>query len=266
MNFRKTLLYNTLGLPDYWRDCRLARASLPAREERVQYGQHARQYALVLTPTKQEVRPGHYAFYFHGGAWTFGKPETFVAAALPWLEKGYRVVLPSYRRPPAVGLRRIVADCKAAINCCTNEVPLQDLQLGGMSAGAHLAASLALDQDFWEKTGTPPSAVLCCAGPLNFGILRPRQLFLPRYADLNPLEQLNDYAPAATRWLLLHGAADATVPLAHAEAFYAKLQAAGLPSKLLIVPDGTHLDSGRWMFGGFGAAEITDFIAPNPAP
>jgi len=266
MNLRKTLLYNTLGLPAYWKAYRRIHASIPAQEEKIPYGQDSRQYAMVLTPTGNHFRPGHYAFYFHGGAWTFGKPETFVPAALPWLEQGYRVILPSYRRPPAVGLRRIIADCKSAINHFVPDEPLADLQLGGISAGAHLAASLTLDQQLWDNLGAKPSAVLCCAGPLDFSILRPRPLFLPHYAGINPLEQLDDYAPSATRWLLLHGTADAIVAMQHSQRFHAKLEALGQESELLIVPNGTHLDSGRWMFGGFGAAAIADFIAPNPVP
>ncbi|MEM6768999.1 MAG: alpha/beta hydrolase [Bacteroidota bacterium] len=266
MNLRKTLLYNTLGLPAYWRQCRKSAALLPARITSVAYGPSARQYAMVLTPSEVAVRPGHHAFYFHGGAWTFGTPEKFLAAALPWLQQGYRVVLPSYRRPPAVGLHRIVADCKAAIKLCLKDEEVTELQLGGISAGAHLAASLTLDQQLWDDLGLSPTAVLCCAGPLNFGILRPRPLFLPRYADIDPYQQLNHYVPQATRWLLLHGTADATVALQHATSFTKKLGAKQPDSQLLIVPDGTHLDSGRWMFGGFGATEVAEFIARSPAP
>lgn len=266
MNLRKTLIYNTLGLPVYWRACRHARSEMKVQEQRIVYGNDPRQYAMVLTPNTREVRQGHYAFYFHGGAWTFGKPETFIPAALPWLKQGYQVILPSYRRPPAVGLQRIITDCKSAIHHFTQGKQIRDLQFGGISAGAHLAASLALDQQFWAATGVSPSAILCCAGPLDFSILRPRALFLPRYDMLNPMEQLNNFSSVKTRWLLLHGTADATVSIEHSLRFHAKLQKMGQQTKLMVVPDGTHLDSGRWMFGGFGAKTIASFIAPNPAP
>lgn len=266
MNLRKTLLYNTLGLPAYWKECREARAAMQVSEQRIAYGKDARQYAVVLTPTDRKVRQGHYAFYFHGGAWTFGKPETFVPAALPWLAQGYQVILPSYRRPPAVGLRRIIIDCQTAIRHFIRGVEVQDLQLGGISAGAHLAASLALDPQLWEQEKVSPSAILCCAGPLDFSILRPRPLFLPRYAAINPMAQLDKGFSENTRWLLLHGTADATVSIAHSLRFYAKLEKKGQRAELMVVPNGTHLDSGRWMFGGFGAEAISRFIAPSPEP
>lgn len=266
MNLRKTLLYNTIGLPAYWAQCRQARDQMEVRAKRVAYGKHRRQYAMVLSPPAQQRRAGRYAFYFHGGAWTFGKPETFVPAALPWLNQGYEVILPSYRRPPAVGLHRIVDDCKTAITAFTSGREVKEVHLGGISAGAHLAAVLALDQSLWAEVGAPPAAVLCCAGPLDLGILRPRPLFLPRYASINPITQLEQVRLPDARWLLLHGTADATVDIAHAHRFHARLQALKQQSKLLVIPDGTHLDSGRWMFGGIGTGEVANFIAPNPSP
>lgn len=263
MNLRKTLLYNTIGLPAYWAQCRRARDQMEVSARRVAYGHHSRQYAMVLTPPAGQHRAGYFAFYFHGGAWTFGRPETFVSAATPWLAQGYQVILPSYRRPPAVGLRRIVADCRAAVGAFTNGQEVRDIQLGGISAGAHLAATLALDQSLWAEQEAYPSAVLCCAGPLDLSLLRPRPLFIPRYLSLNPLEQLDQDARPDTRWLLLHGPNDATVAMAHSRRFHTKLKRLDKNSKLLVVPNGTHLDSGRWMFGGFGAAEVAAFIAPS---
>ncbi len=266
MNLRKTLLYNTIGLPAYWAECRKVRDQMEVAAQRVAYGNHRRQYAMVLTPPAGQHRPGHFAFYFHGGAWTFGKPETFVPAAIPWLARGYQVILPSYRRPPAVGLRRIVADCKAAIAVFTDGQEVKDIQLGGISAGAHLAATLALDPSYWATKNCLPSAVLCCAGPLDLSILRPRRLFLPHYAGLNPLQMLSQQHATDTRWMLLHGTADATVDIAHSQQFHAKLTDLGADSKLMVVPNGTHLDSGRWMFGGVGAPEVAAFIAPSLSP
>jgi hypothetical protein len=36
-----------------------------------------------------------------------------------------------------------------------------------------------------------------------------------------------------------------------------------LEAELLTVPNGTHLDSGRWMFGGVGEAEVGRFLDRN---
>jgi acetyl esterase/lipase len=265
MNYRKTL-YNNLSLPAYWKACREAKTEMDISEERITYGDHRRQYGLVVSPPEEKVRPGHYAIYFHGGGWTFGKPETFVSATKPWVERGYRVIMPSYRRPPTVGLNGVVEDCRAAIRRFAPVEKIVDLQIGGISAGAHLASLMALDKDLWTTSGWPqaPSAVLACAGPLSFEDLRPQRLFLPRYQHLNPLAVLaKSTLEIPARWLLIHGSADATVSALHSHKFHEELKSKGLEAELLTVPNGTHLDSGRWMFGGVGEAEVGRFLDRN---
>jgi len=258
MNYRKTLLFNTLGLPAYWEDCRRARSEMKCKEERITYSRAARQYAIVVR--SPSTVPGRYAFYFHGGAWTFGRPEDFVPAAIPWLELGYTVVLPSYRRPPRVGLRGIVDDCRVALGQLAPEEEVTHLHLGGISAGAHLAALLALNPDWWAAAGwaSTPQKVLLCAGPLVLADLSPTFLF-SKYVELDPyalVPKLN----TSLQWQLLHGTHDAMVAYAHSLKFHTELVARGHKTDLLTLPNGTHLDSGRWMFGGVGAGAVREFI------
>lgn len=262
MNISKTLL-GCSKLPAYWRDCRVARANMMGSIRKEAYGSHRRQYAVIAEPPADKLRPGNYAFYFHGGAWTFGHPETFVPAAQPWLELGYRVVLPSYRRPPSVGLNRVVEDCRRAIVYFLGRETINDVQLAGLSAGAHLAALLATDEALWSTVGPKvrPSAVLACAGPLSFSDLKPRSLFLPRYAHLNPVDVLPAAGEKAPRWQLIHGTADGVVDRIHSRKFHDQLRAKGYRANLLELPDGSHIDAGRWMFGEEPARTIRDFIA-----
>ncbi|WP_273445175.1 alpha/beta hydrolase [Neolewinella agarilytica] len=268
MNYRKTLLFNTLGLPAYWRACREEYARMNVREEKVSYGSSDRQYALVVTSRDiPPVSPAKYVVYLHGGAWTFGSPEKFVAAAIPWLAAGYRVILPSYRRPPAVGLNEVVADCWSAVRACAPAETVAEFQIAGISAGAHLAALLALDPAGWRRAGWPaaPTAALCCAGPLNFAFLRPRRLFLPRYTLLDPIQRLSEVLPNPDcRWQLLHGTADATVDVRHSNTFYQELLNRGAAANLHHIPNGTHLDSGRWMFSGHPLRPLIDQFIVGP--
>jgi len=230
-------------------------------EEKIRYGKHRRQYAVVVRDSRSE--PDKYAFYFHGGAWTFGRPESFIPAAIPWLKLGFTVVLPSYRRPPTVGLDRIVADCRAAIThlAPTDTNDVKALHVGGISAGAHLAAVMALHPEWWVQAGWPcsPEKALLCAGPLCLKELQPRAVF-DRYPHLDPYARLSEGNPASLHWQLLHGTADATVAYRHAEKFHRQLLESGATANLLTIPNGTHLDSGRWMFGGVGMKEIEQFL------
>jgi fermentation-respiration switch protein FrsA (DUF1100 family) len=230
-------------------------------EEKIWYGKGRRQYALVVK--NRSSGDNKYAFYFHGGAWTFGRPETFIPAAIPWLRQGFTVVLPSYRRPPKAGLDRIVADCRAAITRLTpaTDEAVEALHIGGISAGAHLAGLLALNPDWWTQAGWPcgPQKALLCAGPLCLQDLRPQAIF-GRYSHLNPYARLSEGNAVSVQWQLLHGTADATVAYQHSDKFYRQLLAAGAKADLLTIPDGTHLDSGRWMFGGAGTKEVASFL------
>lgn len=258
LSFRSTLLNNSLGLPAYWRSCRSARAGMEVEETKVPYGKHRRQYALVVKG--RETVSGRYAFYFHGGAWTFGRPESFVPAATPWLELGFTVVFPSYRRPPQVGLDGVVADCRAAVAALAPSEPVTDLHVGGISAGAHLAALFALKTDWWETAGwvSGPQKALLCAGPLSLQLLFPQALF-GRYAHLDPLRLVGPDSPHI-EWQLLHGTSDGMVATEHSRAFHDKLLALNQSTILEIIPEGTHLDAGRWMFGGVGERAIRDFL------
>lgn len=259
MYYRKTLLFNTLGLPAYWRECRQARSGMGSKENKIIYGKAARQYAVVVCgPAK---KPGKYAFYFHGGAWTFGRPETFVPAAIPWLELGYTVILPSYRRPPVVSLQGVVADCRAVLAALAPKEEVTHLHVGGISAGAHLAALLALKPDWWRIAGwsLAPQKALLCAGPLVLTDLWPELLF-KRYGEFDPFALL-PAIDGRLQWLLLHGRHDAMVPYAHSRKFYDQLVTRGQTADLLTLAEGTHLDSGRWMFGGVGAKEVREFLS-----
>ena len=258
------------ALKAYWKQCATARAKMEVIQTKVAYGGHPRQYSIVVQPGNPADRvPGRIAFYFHGGGWTFGRPETFTPAAIPWLDHGFTVVLPSYRRPPSVGLNRIVDDCRAAVHHFVSEVPQDErttVNLGGISAGAHLAAVLATEPDRWLRAGwsAVPSKVLLCGGPLSLGLLRPARLFLPRYDHLDAVQRLTPEVVAyPVDWLLLHGTVDPVVHPGHSEAFVRRLREFGAKPTLHRIEGGRHLDSGRWMFGGVAADVVRGFLSPD---
>ena len=259
-------LRDTLGLPLYWRHSARVRRRMPPHR-RLAYGPHPRQYYLLLEPPDTEpTDPLPWAVYLHGGAWTFGSPEAFRPAARPWLQRGFRVVLPSYRRPPGVRLPEIVTDCRTALTHLASFArqtgrPLSAPQIGGISAGGHLAALLALHPEWWTEAGWPggPTHALLCAAPLDLSILRPRTVFSRRSAQ-DPMLQLG--RAAAVRWLLLHGRDDGMVEYRHSQRFYRALRELRAASELVTIAKGGHLDSGRWTYDDRDphAATVADFI------
>lgn len=266
MKSRDTI-HDLLQLPRYWAKSATARHAMTSRLTKIPYGPHRRQYLLLLEPVEtgagQELP---WALYFHGGAWTFGTPEAFRPAARPWLAAGFRVALPSFRRPPTVKLPTIVEDCKAAVAKLAEYAndtgrPLSTPQIGGISAGGHLAALLALHPEWWTGAGwpAPPDRALLCAAPLDLRLLRPRQIFL-KYQLLNPVNRL-DHADRL-QWLLLHGTSDGMVDYTHATRFRSALKQMGASNKLLTISGGGHLDAGRWTYDDRDpcAAAVAGFI------
>ena len=246
-------LRDLFGLLVYWYRTAGVRRQMPARVRRIAYGPHRRTYFLLAEPPdsrEQDDLP--WAVYLHGGGWTFGTPEAFLPAARPWLRAGYRVVLPSYRRPPAVRIPDIVADCRRALAAAANLArasgrPLHPPQIAGISAGGHLAATLALHPAWWTDAGWPggPRRIALFAAPLSLDLLRPRRLF--RNLDaLSPCH--GPAAPAGTEWLLVQGDRDGFVDPGHALRFLGCLQSAGAGVYLERLPDAGHLDAGRWTY------------------
>ncbi|WP_116107032.1 alpha/beta hydrolase [Lewinella sp. IMCC34191] len=268
-------LRDLFGLAYYWYRTGKVRRRMPARVSRHAYGKGRRQYFLLAEPLASSVSDDlPWAIYLHGGAWTFGTPEAFLPAARPWLEAGYRVLLPSYRRPPLANLDDIVADCRSALAAAARLAddsgrPLGEMQLAGISAGGHLAAVLALHPEWWAEAGWPrcPRRTLLFAAPLDLDLLRPRILF-SRYEAISPC---NGPGPAKdSEWLLLHGDRDGFVNRDHSLRFAERLRAAGVSAQLITIPGGGHLDAGRWTYedGNRYRKDIDDFIrrgVPGPA-
>ncbi|PPK85284.1 acetyl esterase/lipase [Neolewinella xylanilytica] len=260
-------LSDLAGLAYYWYRTRSAKRGMDARITRHDYGPHRRQYFLLAEPAgagREEERP--WAVYLHGGAWTFGTPDSFLPAARPWLAAGYRVILPSYRRPPLVNLEDIVADCRAAITEAATLAretgrPLGPVQVAGISAGGHLAAVLALHPEWWSAAGWPrcPKQTLLFAAPLDLDLLRPGLLF-GKYPAISPCA-----GPGPDRdseWLLIHGDRDGMVAQQHSLRFAHHLRRAGARVQSVTIPGGGHLDAGRWTYDedDANAALIADFI------
>ena len=256
-----------LNFYHYRKRVRAVQAEMDIEQRRIPYGPHRRQYSVVIRNRDPAARdPSRYAFYFHGGAWTFGRPEAFTPAALPWLAHGFTVVLPSYRRPPLVGLNRIVQDCFSAVGSFAKEAtPKPTIHIGGISAGAHLAAVLATETDWWKNEwGAVPEKVLCCGGPLSLALLKSSRLLLPRYAAIDAIQRVPPADPDWPQaWQLSHGDRDPVVDYRHSVAFLSVLRARGYVASLHTLPGGLHLDSGHWMFGEAGREVVDELIRPR---
>lgn len=256
----QNLARELIGLPQYWIDAARHNAR-SEREVSLSYGPHRRQYVLLSVPP----RPKAWLIYFHGGGWRFGAPEWFRAAARLFNEHDIAVALPSHRRTPRAQWPELKADVRSVLRVVADwsRAHLKeelDLVLGGISAGGHLAAQLILDQNEWPADSWSRErlrAWFACGAVLDFQALPSERIILSSlvggvdsalYRDANPIGRLHDQLTLPPA-LLLHGTRDGMVHYAAAERFtrtYRELDVG--PIHLHTIPEGSHLDSGRWMF------------------
>jgi len=230
--------------PAYFGDYRVIRD--------VAYGTDPQQRLDVYVPLS--MRPGApIVVFWHGGRWSFGdkREYRFVAAALCGL--GYVAVLPNYRHYPQVKLTGFMQDAAVAAIWAADHAKdfgadAGRLFLMGHSAGAHMAALLALDQHYLAVAGNPTlpiAGVIGLSGPYDFLPLTEddtRDMFGP--PDAYPRSQPITFARAgAPPMLLLHGESDTTVWPKNSRNLAAALTSKGVVVRLRTYPKLAHADT-----------------------
>ena len=187
----------------------------------IEYGTGSAQSLDVYVPEKTPTGARPLFVFWHGGRWTFGDKQDyrFVGAALA--EQGYVVVIPNYRHYPQVKMPGFMADAARAALWAVEHASHygadpQQLYLMGHSAGAHMAALLALDTSHFAAVGQAAPAVrgvVGLSGPYDFLPFTDddmRDMFGPveKYPLSQPINFVREDAPPM---LLVHGLKDATV-------------------------------------------------------
>lgn len=256
-----TPLHEIMHLPFYWQKVlQVKRAAFD--ESKIAFGPHPHQYFLLLKPAGSEIPKG-LMMYFHGGGWRFGHPKMFRANAQLFLEEGFWVVLPTYRRIPFFNYLHMREDISLAFKKVLELVKSKKMEglpllVGGMSAGGNLAAHLFYNENELNKIGSTQSEIsglFLCGAPLDLALMRP-SVVLQRFAGArdgtlfklaNPVNYLPPAHQAPT--LIIQGNNDGLVEYQGAVAFVEKLeyyQKSGVDFHLL---DGaTHLDTVRWVY------------------
>lgn len=134
-----------------------------------------KQHSLdIYVPTKGPSRA--VVVFFYGGSWESGRRQDYRFVAEAFTARGYSVVIPDYRKYPEVVFPTFVEDAAAAVAWVHEHVTEYGGDPGrivvvGHSAGAHIAALLALDPGYLNAHGMSTMdlrGMVGLAGPYDF--------------------------------------------------------------------------------------------------
>lgn len=233
----------------------------------VRYRAHDRALADVYVPPRPT---GASVLLVHGGAFVIGsrrmKPMRYLAGALH--ARGLGVCAIDYRLVfRGGGLAEAVDDVTDAIAFWHRHAPAHGLDaaritVAGLSAGGTLALLAS------ARAGTAVHAVASAFGLYELDDLRGAGAMLPYlllrtgeravWRESAPLYSAQPAAPT----LLLHGTADAMVPVGQAHRLAGRRAELGLPTRVAIYPDAPH---GFFNLAGPVADEAAGAIADHAA-
>jgi acetyl esterase/lipase len=218
-------------------------------ERDLAYGELPRQRLDVYVPDGL-AGPAPVVVFFYGGRWEAGNKGEFRFVGQALAARGLIAAIPDYRRYPEVRFPAFVADGAAAVAWVRNNIAglggdPGSLHLMGHSAGAHIAALLALDHRYLAAAGVDRDAVgsfIGLAGPYDFLPLDDPTLEAIFAADDMAATQPITFAErTAPPTLLLHGQDDDTVLPANSERLATALAAAGNRAALELYPGLGHI-------------------------
>lgn len=221
------------------------------------YGDDPRQQLDVYWPL-EAADDGPVVVFFYGNGWREASRADFEFVAAALTRAGIVVVIPDYRAHPQVTFPAFVEDGAAAVRWTLDNIPgvasgERGLFLMGHSAGAQIAALLALDERYLAAVAEPPLALagfIGLSGPYDFLPLQPGYLEEVFPEDTRPLSQPIEFVSAnATPTLLVHGTSDRRVLPEHSVRLARRLEEHGVPVTLR-------------MYDNIGHARVVAALAP----
>ncbi|MEO7775873.1 MAG: alpha/beta hydrolase [Steroidobacteraceae bacterium] len=190
--------------------------------------------------------------FFYGGGFDMGSRRQYRFAGAALAKLGYVTVLPDYRLYPEVRFPTFLDDAARAVafaqaHAAEWGADPQRIVLAGHSAGAYIAAMLALDPQYLQRAGADPkriAALIGLSGPydLDPNSDKLRTIFGAPYTpdDYRPVRFAGRGDPPT---LLLHGTADKIVYVSHAQKLYSALRDAAVPVTLGLYEKRGHADT-----------------------
>ena len=213
----------------------------------VAYGRHERQQLDLYAPRRHDGGLPVIAF-FYGGSWASGLRQGYGFVGRALAARGFLVAVPDYRLVPEVHFPGFVEDGAAAVHWVLDHAADHGgdsgrIVLMGHSAGAHIAAMLALDPRWLGERRSALRGLVGLAGPYDFLPLSgpvTRAAF-GKAADLDATQPVNFARPGSPPALLLHGGRDRTVLPRNSRSLARRLAEAGSEAEYKIYPQLGHV-------------------------
>jgi acetyl esterase/lipase len=213
----------------------------------VPYGEGPRRHLDVYVP-RQSTGARPVIVFFYGGSWNSGDRRGYGFVGKALAARGFVTVIPDYRLVPEVTYPGGVEDGAAAVRWARANAKAyggdgERIVLAGHSAGAYIAAMLAVDGRWLGKDRAAVRGLAGLAGPYDFApfdVASSQAAFgrWPNAAETQPISHADGSAPPS---LLLSGVDDTTVKPRNSEALAAKLRAAGVAAQVKLYPDVAHI-------------------------
>ena len=236
----------------------------PDRQD-VAYASGSRRTLDVYKPAAARGAP--VVVFVYGGGWDSGEKETYRFVGSSFAAQGFVTFIPDYRIYPDVRYPAFIDDAAAAVawvkaHAAEYGGDPSRIAIVGHSAGAYIAAMLALDPSWLAAHGLDPvrdiKAVVGLSGPYDFLPLHSDELktiFGPpdTLVKTQPITYVTGHAPPL---LLATSRDDDTVDPGNTTRLAAKIKAAGGDVSTIVYPHLSH----RLMIGA--VAWPLRFLAP----
>jgi acetyl esterase/lipase len=189
--------------------------------------------------------------FFYGGRWMHGDKADYRFAGTALAKKGFIVVVPDYRKYPAVRFPVFVEDGAKAVAWAADHIgeyggDAGSIHLAGHSAGAHIGALLASDSRYMRAEGKSRDIIRSfsgLAGPYAFTPDKPdlKDIFAPpeNYPSMQVTTFIDGHQPPM---LLLYGDKDEDVKRYNLDRLEKSIHEKGGCVRTKIYPGADHVD------------------------
>lgn len=188
--------------------------------------------------------------FWYGGGWAHGTRDEYAFAARAYAKNGFVVVMPDYRKVPAIRFPAFLQDGAEAVKWTRDHVAEfggdpDRVAVAGHSAGAYTVAMLALDQRWLRADGVDPhiiKAAVGLCGPYDFYPFTAKRAADAMQGAAEPVmtQPIHFARPDAPPMLLVSAGNDTQVKAHNASNLTARLKALGAPVTHLDYPGLSH--------------------------